>query len=243
LRAPENLILVCPNHHLTIDRQWDIYTPEELTRLRAKRTRLASEAPRADARRASITRLDRGLEIWSQERSNASEGFWQSLLEDRPQLLCLATGGRPFVLNAQCYVGGRALDSSGSHVADFLARHEGDVTLIEIKAPTTKLLGRKYRAGVYPPSAEVAGAAAQALCYRFSLLNEVHALSKGSSQQVAQHVRTVVIVGDAERESFDADQRRSFELYRNSSRDVEIRTFDELFQALENIKTLMECEP
>ena len=239
----ENLVFVCPNHHVLIDRQRDTYSPEELTRLRADRIRRSTEPSPANVRRKSITRLEGALEIWRQERTNSSEKLWQSLLEDRPELLYLAVGARPFVLNSQCYVGGMSLDNRGGRVVDFVAQHDGDVTLIEIKTPTTKLLGREYRGGVYTPSIDLVGAVAQTLSYRFSLLNEVHALSRGASQQIAHHIRAVIIVGDAEREGIDGDRRRSFELYRHSSRDVEIHTFDELFLSLEVMKTLTEIEP
>ncbi|WP_290047479.1 Shedu immune nuclease family protein [Nocardia nova] len=219
----------------------------ELNRLRAQHLELVA---RGELRPTSVApivpspdtanRLQTALGIWEAERENNSEEFWQTLFTHRPELLKLVTQGRPFVLNSKCYVGGKAIDNRGGQVVDFLAQCSGDAILIEIKTPTAALMGREYRANVHPPSPELAGAVAQALNYRLTLLNEMAMLTMHSPGLIAHHPSIVVIVGDLNRAEPSAGQRRSFELYRQCMKDVLVVTYDELFTSLADLAVLME---
>jgi Domain of unknown function (DUF4263) len=59
-------------------------------------------------------------------------------------------------------VGGTNLDGQDARFLDFLLAggHGADAILVEIKTPTARLLGRKYR-NVFPPSADLSGAVIQ----------------------------------------------------------------------------------
>lgn len=247
LSGVDNLILVCPSHHKVIDSLPQSYSVSELRRLRVRHLELVAQGA---LRRPNVapavpspdtaSRLQKALSIWEAERENASEEFWQTLFTHRPELLKLVTQGRPFVLNSKCYVGGKAIDNRGGQVVDFLAQCSGDAILIEIKTPTAALMGREYRANVHPPSPELAGAVAQALNYRLTLLNEMAMLSMNSPGLIAHHPSIVVIVGDVDRAELSAGQRRSFELYRQSMKDILVVTYDELFTSLADLAILME---
>ncbi|MGW4370761.1 Shedu anti-phage system protein SduA domain-containing protein [Nocardia takedensis] len=240
----ENLILLCPTHHLAIDRLPSEYSAADLVHLREDL--IGSPSAVVPARVASaqaietLSRLERALGIWRDERTNASEEFWQALFTSRPELLNLVTRGHQFVLNSKCYVGGKAISNRGGHVVDFLAQCAGDAILVEIKPPTAKLLGGMYRTNIYPPSHELAGAVAQALNYRFSLLNELPTLRMSSPGLSAYHPQIVIIAGDVESENFNDQQRRSFELYRRCMKDVLIVAYDELFASLADVSIFME---
>ncbi len=136
-------------------------------------------------------------------------------------------------------VGGKAITNRGGNVLDFLAQHHGDVVLIEIKTPSARLLGPEYRS-VYPPSHELSGAVTQALNYRLSLLNELYALQAHSPNLRVHFPSIFVLIGDAEREDMSEAQRRSFELFRSSLKDVVIQTYDELFAGVANLAVWME---
>lgn len=138
-------------------------------------------------------------------------------------------------MNSKCYVGGKAVSNRGGHVADFLAQHDGDVALIEIKTPTTRLLGKQYRNGVYAPSNELAGAVMQGLTYRLSLLTELHSLQSYTPGLTVHSPSIVVVIGDAEGEGISDAQRRSLQLFRTALKDVVIFTYDELFEGVANL--------
>jgi len=104
-----------------------------------------------------------------------------------------------------------------------------NVALLEIKTPATPLLrGAAYRTGVYAPSDELAGGVTQIATYRQSLLTEFNALARNEPFE-AFNPRCVLLIGSVEGELGDQDRRRSFELYRNGLRDVDVVTYDELF--------------
>lgn len=244
---PDNLLLVCPAHHRVFDELPSEYTVDKLKLIRdwhverVARVLTAASATTAHVERpATTTRIQKALQIWDRERGNDSEEFWQELFTHRPELLALVTQGRPFILNAKCYVGGKAIDNHGGNIIDFVAQCNSDAVLIEIKAPTTSLMGREYRGNVYPPSREVVGAVVQALNYRLSLLNELPTLRMHSPNLTAHHPSIIVVVGDAERQDLSEHQRRSFALYRQSLKEVVLLTYDELFMSLANLAVFME---
>jgi hypothetical protein len=130
-------------------------------------------------------------------------------------------------------VGGKSIDNSGGNELDFLAQYGGNVALIEIKTPKSQLLATtKYRGNVYAPSRELAGATVQVLEYRNSLLCNLPHLAFHMSELRATYPLAVVLIGDLDREVVSKDQRRSFELYRSSLRDLKIITYDELFDGI-----------
>jgi len=239
-----NLLLLCPTHHLAVDRIPSEYTAERLIEIRARHTsRVAAILSFANGNRAIdkpvVNRIEFALSEWSRERGNSSEEFWQRMFDSRPELLSAAAHGRASTWNSKCYVGGKAINNKEGKIVDFIAQHNGDVVLIEIKTPVAKLLGSTYR-GVYPPSHELAGAVTQALNYRLSLLNELPGL-KFNSPDLRVHFPSIfVLIGDTEREGLSEAQRRSFELFRGSLKDVVIQTYDELFAGIANLAIWME---
>lgn len=243
-----NLILVCPTHHRMIDASPSEYSAERLGLLRKRHldriARILASAGRPSADHASVaSKIQQALQLWEQERLNSREEYWQQLFATRPELLAPTVHSRAFALKSKCYVGGKGIDNSEGNVLDFLAQHDGDVALIEIKTPTTPLLGARYRKNVYAPSQQLVGAISQVLHYRMSLLNDLHAL-RSESPSLQVHDPTVfVVIGDTERENLTGMKRRSFQLFRHTLKGVEILTYDELFNGLANLAALMEPSP
>jgi hypothetical protein len=239
-----NFILLCPSHHAMIDKMPLEYPAERIIDIRkihiTRVARILSSStgtPAVD--KPAANRIEWALGEWRRERGNSSEEFWQRMFDSRPELLSAAAHGRAFKLGAKCYVGGKSITNRGGKILDFLAQHHGDVVLIEIKTPVAKLLGSEYR-DIYPPSHELAGAVTQALNYRLSLLNELYGLQARSPDLRVHFPAVFVLIGDAEREGMSEAQRRSFELFRSSLKDVVIQTYDELFAGIANLAVWME---
>ena len=109
----------------------------------------------------------------------------------------------------------------------------------KLKIPCTKLLGSRYRKGVYRPSLELVGSTVQILDYRRELAKNIKAISDGTTHKIDLfNPRCIVIVGNATEELSDDIKRKSFELYRTNLRDVEVVTYDELFKEAETLATL-----
>jgi hypothetical protein len=191
---------------------------------------------------ARAGRLRRALETWEAHRLNGSENFWQKLFEERPELLIPISSGRPYVLNKQCYVGGKSVGNQGGLVPDFLVQCSGNAVLVELKNPTADLVGVEYRQGIYAPSSELVGACVQALEYRMSLMNHLHSLRFQTPDLSAHSPTAVVIIGDSQARPLSEHQRRSFEIFRNSLKDVTVTTFDELFLGIENLAAMLDVD-
>lgn len=242
-----NLLLLCPAHHQAIDALPQEYPPDKLRLIRQWHVDRVAAILSSGAATAFSTpihsRLQSALALWAAERLNPSEEFWHAVFLSRPELLTPTVNARSFTLESKCYVGGKAIDNSGGNILDFLAQHSGDVALIEIKPPTTPLIGGSYRSNVALPSRELVGAIAQVLTYRSSLLADLHAL-RGQSLRLRVHSPSAyVVIGDAEREQLSELQRHSFELFRRSFKNLVVITYDELFGGLEHLSVWTELPP
>jgi hypothetical protein len=182
--------------------------------------------------------LRRVFDIWEVNKNNADEEFWQTTLTQNSVVLSQIFSFPVIILQDKAYVGGTGLDQSGGNLVDFLLTNDltENTALVEIKTPETRLLGRKYRGGAYSPSSELVGAVAQISNYKHSLIRnstqpeiDVHAFNPPC----------LVVAGSLEDQTPDIARRRSFELYRQGLRDVQIVTYDELFQKVANLRALV----
>jgi hypothetical protein len=232
-----NLLLLCPTHHQIIDDLPHEYPADKLRLIRQwhldRVAAILNNAATTTPKTPVTNRLQKALELWRTERRNPSEKFWHTTFENRPELLAPTVNGRAFTLNSKCYVGGKSVDNTGGNVVDFLAQHSCDLALIEIKPPTMPLVGSEYRTNVFLPSRELTGAIVQALTYRASLLANLPSLRHQSPHLQVHSPTAYVIIGDAEHESLNGQQRHSFELFRRSLKDLIVITYDELFGGIE----------
>jgi hypothetical protein len=139
------------------------------------------------------------------------------------------------IIGEKAYVGGTRLDNKGGKEADFLAKAAvtNGVVIIEIKTPTTDLLGAKYR-GVFPLSVEVNGAVSQVLNYRQRFSRDFASLAlEGRTPLTLGEPRCIIIAGNAFAQLDAQPKRECFELLRERMNGVTVITFDELFARVE----------
>jgi hypothetical protein len=187
---------------------------------------------------AGVARLRRFLDDWEANRTNGNEEAWQEILTRESWVLGQLFGA-PFVfVRGKAYVGGKTFENQEARVTDFLYKNlvTGNVLLIEIKTPVTRLLSGLYRDQVYPPSRHLAGSITQVLDQRRELLGDP-TLNLGAVEATSFHPRAVVLVGDIESQEITDHKLQSFELFRNELADVEVVTFDEL---AEKARSLLE---
>ncbi|MCS0455063.1 DUF4263 domain-containing protein [Vibrio diabolicus] len=228
----DNYILLCPTHHYLIDKEPEKYSIDWLRAAREQHlkniTKILSN-PESDKVTTDLS-LSKALEIWKSERENSSEEFWQNLFESCPPLISQAFPKSMYQLGSKCYVGGKSWTNSGGNLVDFIYLNKltGNIVLVEIKTPKTKLLGKKYRNNAYSISEELSGSVVQVLNYKEQLMKELYQLKNDTFS--AFNPKCVVIAGTLEDEFKNETQYKSFELFRNNSAGVEILTYDELFQ-------------
>ncbi len=189
----------------------------------------------------SAGRLVEVLKKWYANSKNPLEAYWQQLFKENPYVLSQLFSVPVVFIRDNAYVGGMHIDRQDAKFVDYLYATDSsnDAILVELKTPVTKLLGSRYRKGVFRPSAELSGSVVQALDYRRELSRNVQSLLEDTDKKIEIfNPRCVVVAGDAASELDTEVKRRSFELYRASLKDVEIVTYDELFKKAEVLATL-----
>lgn len=220
-----------------------IATSPNATTVTAKLSSIAPTELPAVGALLGLSTIKGALRYWEENRTNSTEEFWQKALSKRAYVLSQVFAYPVVIVGEKAYVGDKRIDNKHGNIVDFLAKIESTdgVVLIEIKTPTTKLLGQEYRDGAYPLSSEISGAIAQVLRYRQSLMNDFYSLLGDSSPNLTLgEPRCVVIVGDARRELTTRAKRESFELLRERMQGVTLITYDELFRRLHNLVNILE---
>ena len=150
--------------------------------------------------------------------------------------------GYPIIkFSEQVCVGGRTFSGAGDKFADFIVKNNStnNSALIEIKTPSTKLLGNNpYRGSVYTPSSEFSGSINQLLDQKYKFQKEIDSLKNNSRSYDLESysVICVLIIGKPPEK---IDQKKSFELFRGNSKDIEIITFDVLLEKLKQLHAFL----
>lgn len=187
--------------------------------------------------------LKQAVSLWQENRDNANEGFWQDTFLSNQFILSQVFRFPIVLIQDKAYVGGKVIDNTGGQLVDYLVSNKmtHNAALIELKTPVTPLLGEEYRAGVYSPSSKLSGAVAQVQSYKMNFLTDAPGLPEDSRQELAPfYPRAVVIVGDIEEQLSEESEVRSFEIYRNGLRDVDVITYDELFERVNSVISVLE---
>nr|WP_280633745.1 Shedu anti-phage system protein SduA domain-containing protein [Nocardioides sp. 503] len=248
--SESNLIVLCPAHnHVTAASTR--YTAEWLKQVKATHERRVREGIELAAtpapRRVSTTvrgPLVDALDTWNARDGQETEEHWQQLLMATPACFAMMLQGRAFRLGGKSYVGGKRVDNRGGNELDFLAVHATSLACIEIKTASAGLLGKRYRGNVVLPSEELVGGCVQVLESRRSLMQNLDLLNARAEPvdrlTADSPPMCFVVIGDLSRENFTVAERTSFDLFRRSLRDVQVYTFDELFDGVAQILEVTE---
>jgi hypothetical protein len=192
----------------------------------------------------NITELERIYQVWIDNKENDDEGFWQSLFSSNPWVISHAFATPCIIFDDKAYVGGKAIDNKKGKIVDFIySNHFTDnVSIVEIKTPSTPLLDRKiYRENTnYSLSRETSGAIIQLLTYRENLEKDFYSLSHQTPTVFnAFNPRCLLIIGSIKSIHEDITMLSSFETFRNSQSYLDIITFDELFEKIKMLLSLL----
>ena len=172
-----------------------------------------------------------------------TRSFWQKVFWDNSIILSQVFSFPVIFIEEKVYVGGKNLSNTGGNVVDFLLKNNltKNTALIEIKTPKTKIIGSKYRASVYSISADITGSIVQISNYKDSLTKNYHSLVASMQGEInAFNPQCMIIAGNAEADLTDPERIKSFELFRNGLKDVQLITYDELFHKIEILIELIE---
>lgn len=192
----------------------------------------------------SVSRLEKILIIWKDNKENSNEEFWQNNFQNHTWILSQIFSC-PFVqIGKKFYCGGKEDDDKGGVKGDLLYKNNltSNLAFIEIKTPKTDIIGGQYRGDeegkenvIYSMSKDVTGSVNQVLNQRKVYLN-THGDNNGKFLHNAKCILVIGKVANLKNE----DEKKSFELYRSSTKEVEIITFDELFGRIEAFLKLLK---
>lgn len=174
---------------------------------------------------------------------SGDEKFWQNLFKKNPYYLSSVAPSILQVICDQAYMGTKSINNTGSSITDFLCQQGlGNVCIIEIKTPKTKLIKKDdYRTEVYSPSNELVSAVVQVKEQKDKFLKnfpntKLESLRQGIIYDAADP-KCYLILGNTQ--NLNPEQLESFNLFRNELRTVEIITYDELLLKIENLYKLL----
>ena len=172
--------------------------------------------------------------------SNTDEKFWQNLFKEHLNIISSIIPSIIYFIEDQPYMGGKAIDNKGASIGDFLYKAGTDnVSIIEIKTPSTELMSNEYRNNVYCPSRELSGSIIQIRKQKDGLQKEYPTIKLSSMKKgknfSAYDPKSYIIIGNTK--DLNSEQLESFELFRNGLKDIEIITFNEL---IDKLKILQE---
>jgi hypothetical protein len=134
-------------------------------------------------------------------------------------------------------VGGKRLTGDGEKITDYLIKNgvTNNLALVEIKKPSSTLLNKTaYRGSVYCASTELTGSVTQVLDQCYQLQQNIASIKNNNRIYDIESyaVHCILIIGTM---PSDEDERKSFEIYRRNSKNVQIITFDELLLKLKQL--------
>ena len=174
------------------------------------------------------------------------EAWWQRFFEENVFVLQLIFGGPTVFIDSQVPIGDASKSTKGKKIADYLFKHAmtNNAALVEIKKPSTQLLGKTpYREGVYGVHSEIGKSVTQVLDQALHLGHNEAATKKrtGDGSWSISAPRCFVVVGRASELDTD-NKRKSFELYREHLAGVRIVTFDEILEQLKILREFLAVE-
>ena len=189
-------------------------------------------------------KLAKILETWEDNKTNTDEEFWQKEFEANPWLISQIFACPYIFIEGKPFFGGKRTNNKGGVCGDLLFKNikTNNAAFIEIKTPETLLLKGMYRGkdsddnnSVYSVSEDISGGIVQILNQRSMQLQKADSL-EADYENI--NSKCILIAGNTEK--LNQAQKRSLDLFRNSNKDVEVITFDELFERIEMMKSVFQ---
>ncbi|MFZ2634121.1 MAG: Shedu immune nuclease family protein [Desulfosalsimonadaceae bacterium] len=171
----------------------------------------------------------------------SEEKVWQSFFEKNEWIFGYGLDYRfQTILQQESHVSDVELNGSNTVIADYLLGDKKFTTFVEVKKPSTPLFGTiKNRSNSWRLSNDVVHSVSQILEQKASGLIKLDKQQYDSFgnpiSQKAYDSRVILIIGHWKQleESSNALEceikKKTFELFRNDSRNIEILTYDELY--------------
>jgi len=174
-------------------------------------------------------------------KNHSEEKVWQYFLEKNQWIFGYGLNYRyQEILQREAHFSDAELDGSNTVIGDYLLGDNSFTTFIELKKPSTPLFGNKRnRSNSWKLSNELIESFSQILEHKASGLIRLdnQQFIKGEPvKQKAYDSKVILIIGDWKELEDSTNtlekeiKKKTLELFRRDSRNVEILTFDELYE-------------
>lgn len=194
----------------------------------------------------NATKIKSVLDEWEKNKSNNQEiQFWHPFFKKHHWIIPQVFSSNVTLFNDEFYVGGLSQGNrKGAKFVDFVVRNKlsRNISLVEIKTPQKPLISKNEydkRSGIYSMSNELTGAISQVLNQKDEIQKDFRHDNQSKDYNVL-NPGCILIIGSKENEQMNPKQEVCFELFKNSQKDIEIITFDELFERIKSILTIFE---
>lgn len=172
---------------------------------------------------------------------NSEEKIWQYFLEKNEWIFGYGLDYRyKKILQREAYLSDTEIDGSNTVIGDYLLGDKRFTTFVELKKPTTPLFGtQKNRSNSWRLSNDLVDSVSQILEQKASGLIKFDKQQYSNGELIHQKAydsKVVLVIGNwQELETADSSheaeiKKKTLELFRRDSNNVEILTFDELYE-------------
>jgi hypothetical protein len=166
--------------------------------------------------------------------SNEKEAYWQNLFNENKFILKMLFPYPVISLNREYSIGGRNIEHK--RILDFIGKNKftNQACIIELKKPNTKLVtDSTHRTNLYNISTDFTQSVNQ-------VNDQIHTLysSNPNNDYKNYNIQAVLIIGTIKSMKDDNNKHKTFELYRNSFKNIQIITFDEILEKLKDLQEL-----
>ncbi|MBU4511575.1 DUF4263 domain-containing protein [bacterium] len=197
-------------------------------------------------------RLENAIKEIKDNLLNDNEDYWQKFFENNTWILQQVFSYPVIYLNGETYLGGKnskGRSGSGGVATDFLLKNgaNGSFAVVEIKKPTSVLLGSLYRGKkesgglneIYQTSGDLSGGIIQTE-NQIYVANEYFRSQIGKDYPELNQLNSVGILIIGNLSNLTVAQKKSFNLFRKSLGKNLVYTYDEILLKLELLKEVYE---
>lgn len=186
-----------------------------------------------------IGRIRHVIEIWDNQERLEDEEYWQNILKDNSWIISQSLSIPEILFVDKAFLGGKSLENKDGKIVDFTFKNtiSKNLTLIELKTPNTKLIGKSYR-NLFSIGSELTGAIVQLLDYKETVQRYYLNLVSTSKDKFDVFSPTVILIAGSTRDMREKELY-SFELFRREIKNVQIITYNELFGKIRILYNLL----
>ncbi len=193
----------------------------------------------------NLKRINNALDFWEEHKKSTKEvSDWQPFFKENFWVVSQIFSSSLSFFDDEFYAGWLIQwKTRGGKWVDFVWKNDvaDNIALIEIKTPVSWLVKTSEywgRVWIYPMHNDLMWSISQVLDQKDKTIKDFSNNSWEKNYKVF-NPKAILIIWSLENEDMNLQQKWCFELFRNSQKDIEIVTYNELFDKIKALKNLL----